>query len=357
MGPRLSSGAAKFQIDGGTPQTEDIANHHEDPVAEHNVAIFTSSPLPEGQHQLSMQSTGSAVPAFQLDYIIYTTISAPPGSTRFIDDTDPAVQYSSGWGANNASQNMLGTSQLTIQPNAWVALSFDALDGDQFSMRGPVTNTASGQSMQILASVDGGKPTPLPNQVLPLAGQTNFGSALFTTQTLKAGQHSFNFTYVGGPGFAVDYFLIGPNLSQPPLRSADAGPSSIVPPAPSGISDGSNASTSSKAKLAGPPTGVIVGAIVGSFVVVLLLAVGGFLLWRRRRRRKIAREVNSHESAFTPSVTQWAGKSVAYQRDSMATLTDLGSYNPYSAGPAQMMEKPPPPETRPKSGYLYYPDS
>jgi hypothetical protein len=76
--------------------------------------VFASATLEEGSHTLSIihNSTGH-VSTISLDYFLYNTTSTA-GKTVFIDDSDPRIQYESGWVRgqdNNSFQHTVHTSQ------------------------------------------------------------------------------------------------------------------------------------------------------------------------------------------------------------------------------------------------------
>ncbi|KAF7327146.1 hypothetical protein MKEN_00291300 [Mycena kentingensis (nom. inval.)] len=345
-----------------------IHSRNQDGVRRH-FPVFNSPPLTDGAHELVIAHSGNNPGTFNLDYITFQSSGLPIGETRFIDGDDPSVTYSAGWTTNNTDSFFQQTSRASIVPGSWAAVTFTALTSDQLSLRGPVSNPGGIQaSAQVLAAVNSAAPLAIPpppsSAILP-GGETSFNNVLYTTKPLDAGTYTINFTQTTDAPFGIDYFLVGPNLGAasqlraPVVTSSSATVSPAVSsPPPVAASDALTAPSPSSTPPSGPPIAAIAGGIAGGLVVLLLLALAGFFLWRRQRRREIEREIQTHESSFTPAVTRWAGKAVAYPRDSMATLTDASTFNPYGMGaPGSAPEKSPPPPTRPKSGYLYYPDS
>jgi hypothetical protein len=78
--------------------------------------VFASATLEEGSHTLSIIHNSSGfVPSISLDYFLYNTTSTA-GKTVFIDDSDPRIQYESGWVRGqdvNSFQHTVHTSQST----------------------------------------------------------------------------------------------------------------------------------------------------------------------------------------------------------------------------------------------------
>ncbi|KAF7320560.1 hypothetical protein HMN09_00140000 [Mycena chlorophos] len=361
-------------IDNGAPQT---ATHPPANPALNQQQVFSFGQLTDGPHTLVVTNADSRVneSSFDFDYIIYTTSTREADQRVFIDDADEGIQYSEGWAAQSGDatdSNFEHTSHQTTLSGSWTAITFDFLQGDILSLYGSLTAPALGvQPVQVplstQVSIDGAADTKMITASdPPSAGATATNTLLFRSEQLSPGSHSFNFTYEAGTPFNVDYFLVTPaSVSQETSSSAGAsdsdanGGASSVAAAASSTNAASVSPTS--AKSSGPSIAAIAGAIAGAFVLLLLIMLGVVLCLRRRRKQ---REMNERADfvAATPSITQWAGKgATAYPaggyRDSMMTLT-----NEHGVAPAIRVEDA---EKgvgdldggRPKSRYLYYPDS
>ncbi|KAK7028510.1 hypothetical protein R3P38DRAFT_2936869 [Favolaschia claudopus] len=330
MGSGTKSSSMNFNVDnaGSSRATFSASNADSDSTTHHQ--LFYSSPvlLEEGVHTLSINSSQSGGRLF-LDYILYNT-SSTAGKMMFIDDTHPNVQYSpTGWQTNTSESYFQHSARFSENAGAWVSYTFN---GTLFSLYAPSRPIfLQGNSSDIASvSIDGAPALPIQPPSSTLAGNVEtFNNLIYTTQ-LPSGEHTVNFTSSGIAPFSVDYFLVtadSDNFAGPPPRAAER------------TKLGAQASRSVN-------IAAVVGGIIAG-VVVLLLLLAFLLLWRRRRRRR--QQSPSNTDFMVPAVSQWAGKSVAYNnRDSMATLT-----NPEEQKERQAQYQQP----KPGTGYLYYPES
>ncbi|KAF7288892.1 hypothetical protein MIND_01405200 [Mycena indigotica] len=209
----------------------------------HHQRIFSYSNLPAGQHTLTITNTDAIISTFLLDYITYTAPSRGSGQSVMIDDADwGKVSFSGTWGQDNNFDYFLQTSHHTSTRGEWVEVKYNFLDGDTLSLRGPLRGDSQ-SPLAATVSIDGGSPVSIPSKNAPSPGSTSYNNNLYTSPSLRGGQHTFRFTYSGGTALGVDYFLVQGGNSPPDDSHQPNPPPPPPPPPPTKPGDPGSSST------------------------------------------------------------------------------------------------------------------
>ncbi|KAF7296057.1 hypothetical protein MKEN_01420800 [Mycena kentingensis (nom. inval.)] len=242
-----------------------------------HLPFYQSPPLVSGHHELKI-SVQKGQGVMFLDYLTFDTAVARNASAILIDDRDARVVYqpTKGWGASDAFDDMMQTSQMSSEPGAGFSLQFE---GKAISYWGSVP---SGNSTDISISIDGGPPTRFVQDPAPASLTHN--TLIYSSGALADGNHTLVATAQGSSQIHVDFFLVTPSwgANDTNLAAPSASPSSST----SWVSSGART---------GPPAGVIVGGTIAGLIVMVVLA----LLFRFLRRRRKQRRRQLPRAAFT----------------------------------------------------------
>ncbi|KDR67101.1 hypothetical protein GALMADRAFT_105961 [Galerina marginata CBS 339.88] len=223
---------------------------------ENNWMLCEADSLSNGQHIISVQTTVlSPTNSFAFDRFQYFPSPSVPldNATIFVDSSDSAVQYGSGWGP-------LGEIAEMTQQNG-AKITFDFV-GVQLSWVSMIPSNLSIAPASATYSIDGSTPVSFPLTGLK-AGETEaYNQIFFQTPQLSPGKHHLEVVHGGNAQttpLSLDYFVI----TNATLPSGKINP---------------NLSTT-KSKV---PVGMVVGgAIAGVFVVFAIV-----LLYLRFRPKK-----------------------------------------------------------------------
>lgn len=124
----VGQGSISFDVDSGSEtgiySTSSLLSGSD---SLHHVGLFTASGLSDGSHTILIKQVDVTAPgAIALDYIMYTTSPKTPlqGVTYFVDERDPRVVYSPGWGYSGSDLDFFHTSTGSGGHGQWALFSF-----------------------------------------------------------------------------------------------------------------------------------------------------------------------------------------------------------------------------------------
>jgi hypothetical protein len=196
-------GIADVSVDGVFAQRIDLYSATEEVQA----PIFTASGLAPGTHTLRVEATGtknaaSSTPRVVIDTFA-VTMSTPAPRVARVQETDPAVAYSTGWVASGASSLWSGTgAKETRTVGAQATFTFTGTSVRWLSERGFATGLAR-------VSIDGNFVGVVDTHT-PF--QEEYQEPVFTATGLAAGTHTLTIEIVGrnneAPGSIVERVVI-----------------------------------------------------------------------------------------------------------------------------------------------------
>ncbi|KAJ7174091.1 hypothetical protein C8R43DRAFT_1058086 [Mycena crocata] len=312
----INEGASMtFSIDGASPTP------YTAPVVTQNTPLFhqslwTSGPLAEGSHTLTMTVGPNQQSIIYLDYLMYNTTSTA-GKTVFIDDADPDIIYSLDWKGVDPKfipVYFQHTGRVTPSSSSSISLSFE---GTFVSLNGVIFGKP--ENLNGSVAIDGGEaltitPPPTPDS----KSHVRLNYPLFSKSDLAPGSHNMTVFITNGQSFAVDYLLTGTEPMAPPKTSN----TSSEPPPTSTSSDSllqASSTSSSTHVTAGVSSSdhislaALIGCVLGGVAVLLLMIFSGVFIWRRRARR-----FNAERSDRISVTSPWRER-----RESVATMVTL----------------------------------
>ncbi|KAH9894902.1 hypothetical protein C8Q73DRAFT_665251 [Cubamyces lactineus] len=242
--------------------------------------------------------------------------------TVILDDRDPRIQYSAGWGLNQSSSAFDGTLHRAVEQGLSASLTFTGyilLKHSFVGMSVIVTGCVGEASVYGIAlatyAVDGQGYDPTNNDALASSFSTlSCGVTLFASPTLPFGQHTlkvtvdsnspntlwidsfqYNSANITGSIQPSQYAVSSPYCIAPALHSWDL--SSATTQGSSGPATSASVPSPSGTSLPGPTvtdfvsgnsqnTGAIIGGSIAAAVVVILLAIFAAVLFLRRRQSR-----------------------------------------------------------------------
>ncbi|KIM22509.1 hypothetical protein M408DRAFT_28640 [Serendipita vermifera MAFF 305830] len=250
--------SSTYQIDSGTPvrfnSTGEVPNVVLWTSNVSHIPFYTSPSLPEGQHTIKITvEPGTGTPSFYFDFFAITTSNWQAGPNVIVDDADTSlIDYGPGWTQEGIWREFGGSVRRTLaDTNGTGVFKFQ------------------GTSLSVYASLNG------------YYGGTPYIAAfalddrprIFHTEGLADNvEHRLTMTAIvvpGVPAWFFDYFVFTPSSASITSVIPDSGSSTT------NAAVGVNTST--------PPTGAIVGGVVGGIAVLALVLFA--LFWRRRRQQ------------------------------------------------------------------------
>ncbi|KAF9458685.1 hypothetical protein BDZ94DRAFT_1239785 [Collybia nuda] len=266
-----------------------------------------------------------------------------------IDDTDPTIVYSDGWGVGGVNAEFQSTTHLTKQAGAHLLVTFEGISIEVYG-----TITLSGAVSKY--SVDGSSASTYTS---PAVARTDYRILFFRSPILPSGRHSLLVTSLLDKTFYVDYFVITsedkassgiglptsqnnspttqdvytltkettvvstlfPSLSpsppfllissqpdatptpnQEPNSSGRTTSSSIVLPTPQPLPQATTTATSA---LGSPSSNqrLLAGSIAGFTIAGSVIAFIAFFLWRYHRRSMKYAKTSTQDPIVTPKET------------------------------------------------------
>ncbi|KAF9523193.1 hypothetical protein CPB83DRAFT_799670 [Crepidotus variabilis] len=236
--------------------------------------------LVDGPHTLTVNVTAVNQQTFWFDRVQYTPSpnSSPENQTFFVDNSDPELQFMSGWTPQRDVANM------TSEQGSIFEFDFVGISVGWYSF---IPSSFSKNSTTGSYTVDGGSPQSF--NVQGSGTSDLYNQKLFETSILPMGRHRLTAVYNGTSTTApmsLDYLIV--QNGTVPLNAIPTSttlvPSSpptttLVPTSPS--TPNGQVNTAKKSN-----SGVIIGGIISAVVVVGLLLLAIILLRRRKTRRR-----------------------------------------------------------------------
>ncbi|GJJ15751.1 hypothetical protein Clacol_010029 [Clathrus columnatus] len=258
----------------------------------------------DGAHELTVDVTSDGMP-FYLDYIEYRPSSdvSLENTLIMVDNSDPAVNYISGWGALGGGANQ------TTDPQGLVNVTFI---GIQLSWYGFIPTEESHNASSGEYSIDGKPFASFSLAGLPQdATTTVYNQLFFITPILDMGTHVLSAKYTGKPGqtpFSLDYLIV--TNGSFPSSSTSSGGVTTTNTATNSASTSPSINASSKNEKSSSNVGAIVGGIVGSIAgVAIIIFFVWFKFYRKRGERKLSPEITpflqvQQQSTSAPALLQ-----------------------------------------------------
>ncbi|KDR68488.1 hypothetical protein GALMADRAFT_146165 [Galerina marginata CBS 339.88] len=253
--------------------------------------LCNADSLADGEHTIALQMIGiDSGRTFWFDSIFYAPSASVPldNATVYIDPTDPAIVYGSGW------EPLPDMSQITRQNGAKMTLDFVGIQLSWFAM---ISHNFSSPPGPATYSIDGG--TPISFLVPGSSPVDRYNQLFFQTPQLSPGKHHFEVTYDGNEEttpLSLTYLVIR-NATVPGSLSASGTPAGAVSSASStSASSGSPKITDSAANSrarSGAIVGGVIGGVAGGIVAILALTVLLFFFRRRSRKREEIKDRNA----------------------------------------------------------------
>ncbi|TFK23873.1 hypothetical protein FA15DRAFT_756932 [Coprinopsis marcescibilis] len=251
----------------------------------------------DGQHILNVTTTSRRNSTFYLDAIRYVptpNLTENFHPTVLISHTDGAIRYVEGnWLLYSNS------SMLTQSINSKLQVEFN---GTRVTWFGRVPEDYPLGDSTATYSIDGRTPVEftVPSYPGDSANTTLFFQVLFETPTLSRGAHSLEVVHHGPAApLVLDYLLVD---NGDITYNINSGPSLAGPEGldPTSTNPGSNSPSQpvSSADRPDPPTGAIVGGVVGGLAFIGMIAgLFYFFVWRDRSNERNRNSTHPSSSA------------------------------------------------------------
>ncbi|KDR68491.1 hypothetical protein GALMADRAFT_256714 [Galerina marginata CBS 339.88] len=290
--------------------------------SENNWILCEADSLSDGQHTVKVQGTVlDPTNTFWFDRFNYVPSSSVSldNVALFVDSSDPAIQYGSGWGP------LRDIGEMTQQNGAKATFDFTGVQLSWFSLI--PGGDVPGAQASATYSIDGGTPVSFLLAGLTAGAMEPYNQIFFQTPQLSAGKHHLEVIH-GGNGqttpLSLDYLVIqnapvqagssgttgasgtsaGSFSSSTSAGSTTSAGSSTAPSGtPAGGSNtglGSHSPTT-KSKV---PIGAIVGGVVGGIIVIVALVFLFIFLRRRVRKREDVVDYRPVDLAASPSTVE-----------------------------------------------------
>ncbi|KAF9053161.1 hypothetical protein BJ165DRAFT_1445948 [Panaeolus papilionaceus] len=287
--------------------------------AENNWSLCSTGSTPieneDGPHTLTVKVTVRQNQTFWLDRLLYTPSSSVPldDKTIFVDNNDPAIVYSPGWGGWGGAAN--GTQDIPGVSVSWFAY---------------IATEPPHVAADATFSIDGNLPTKFTiNALPPNKVPTQYNQRLFTTPTLPAGPHKMDVVFLGSgntTALILDSLVVQngtvatvqtpPSTANSSSQGPTPSPTQTMPGHPGGVNTSITATIgrSSTGGQAAPPSstapegisqnvrkislGPIIGGALGA-LVILLGALLAYYAYRLRKRDRITQYTHPQSSTAT----------------------------------------------------------